>query len=474
MAPQCKLELVNKTDTPPYALTCVGDRYVIVGGGGGSAKTGVKNKFMVYQLYHTGEQTTGRCVLSHDVGEYCISNMTAWIDKDSSEEAARIKAKGQGRGYTTPCPTIMLAYGYEEACVLVRLTPRLVTSQPVEKAVPPATQSNEDGNVRQRKTKASKSTFQNPPSPAKNGYVCSDAYFTFTVKELAKFTSVFSRPPPSSSPGLGAVAPGRSVNEEIYQKVCRVTRDCNRLVTGGTDGRVRVWSLVQMPPKLVLTIEAHQKAVDQLDVSPDGTHVVSVCKGQRECSVWSSVVGKQVLQLALDTQGLKYNFAWARYGCVEGDVKTCRLFTISNILSGTKHPGIVCKWDKNKHYALQRRQTVEGVLSNLAVTTDGRYIATGTMNGDIVVMVAFSLQVLQRLSDAHAHFVTGLEWLPDCSRTSCIVRGFSDASVLSISCDNSTKITHVSSVTMMPVWLAAVLAAVVLCLTFVLASYLGL
>lgn len=46
MAPELKLEFVGRTDFPPYAITCVGDRYVIVGGGGGTAKTGIKNKFV--------------------------------------------------------------------------------------------------------------------------------------------------------------------------------------------------------------------------------------------------------------------------------------------------------------------------------------------------------------------------------------------------------------------------------------------
>ena len=40
-------------------------------------------------------------------------------------------------------------------------------------------------------------------------------------------------------------------------------------------------------------------------------------------------------------------------------------------------------------------------------------------------------------------FITGLEWLPTECPTSKMARGFSEASVVSISCDNIVKIHHI-------------------------------
>ena len=77
---------------------------------------------------------------------------------------------------------------------------------------------------------------------------------------------------------------------------------------------------------------------------------------------------------------------------MEGQVSDLRLFTISNPVSGSKHPGMVSKWSGHQ-YTLEKRQKVDGVLSNLALSDDGRYLATGTMDGDIIIFVAFSLQV---------------------------------------------------------------------------------
>ena len=40
----------------------------------------------------------------------------------------------------------------------------------------------------------------------------------------------------------------------------------------------------------------------------------------------------------------------------------------------------------------------QGTLCNLSVTADGRYVATGTLDGEVVILVAFSLQVSKTIS----------------------------------------------------------------------------
>lgn len=485
MASQVKAEFVSKTEFPPYALACVGDRYVIVGGGGGAAKTGIKNQFDVYQLYHNGKQTTGRRVLSYDVGEYCIGNLAAWVEEPS---VAPETAKSNSRGHTTPCPTINLAIGKEESCMVLRLTPRLVADQQHQEERipqrPPADGDDDQVAVRRRGGGGQPHAPQNIKNGLKPGHsggssskkpgkiLPDNAYYSFAVTHLCTFTTTFQQ-----DSSTAAVTPGRpSFPEDVYQKAVRVSRDGRRLVTAGTDGAIRVWQVPNAwlgQPVLLKTIAAHAGAVDQLDLAPHLNQVVSVCKTTRECCVWDCGSGKKVIQLALLTPAVKYKFAWARYGRVEDRAKEARLFTVSNPVAGSKNPGIVVSWCGRKYTEL-RRQTLPGVLSNLAVTDDGRYLATGTMDGDVIIMVAFSLQVLQRLNAAHSMFVTGVEWLPGGSRTSCIVRGFSDASLLTVSCDNSLQITHVPAVTMLPIWVVAVFVAVVLIATFVFASYIGL
>ena len=44
MVNQC--EIVASPDFPAYSICAVSGKYLVVGGGGGAAKTGIKNKFV--------------------------------------------------------------------------------------------------------------------------------------------------------------------------------------------------------------------------------------------------------------------------------------------------------------------------------------------------------------------------------------------------------------------------------------------
>lgn len=62
-----------------------------------------------------------------------------------------------------------------------------------------------------------------------------------------------------------------SKNDEAYQKCCRLSPDLKFMVTGGTDGLIRFWSLPDM--KKIREQKAHEKEVDDLDIKPDSKQV---------------------------------------------------------------------------------------------------------------------------------------------------------------------------------------------------------
>ena len=72
-------------------------RHLIVGGGGGAAKTGVKNGFEVLELGHDGTKTTAESVARHETKGYAVMNMTA------------------GK-YDREDRTTMIAVGHDESC----------------------------------------------------------------------------------------------------------------------------------------------------------------------------------------------------------------------------------------------------------------------------------------------------------------------------------------------------------------------
>ncbi|KAB7496791.1 Prolactin regulatory element-binding protein [Armadillidium nasatum] len=414
---QEKCEVVATPNFPAYAISAVSGRYVIVGGGGGAARTGIKNKFDVYELYHNGKQTKAERVVSHDVGPACISNLATWCELEKSTSPVNHSASS---------PFIYLA-------LVLKLSPKFDSALPVDDIVledpvieEPIANGNHgdvrqrvqntprDEGVRLREMIAKKRKQERIRRESINSTLRGEQYFTFDVKEIGN-----------------------------VETVVRVSWDDTLLATGGTDGFYRVWELPSM--KKVREVRAHEKEVDDLDFKPDG---------------------KQ-------TNGVKYKFYRARYAMVEKNPTDVRLFTISNAVVGSKHPGIIAKWNA-KAYEQQKEQEVPGTLSSLSISDNGRYLATGTMDGAVYILIAFSLQMLQKVEDAHSVFVTGLAWLPTECPESKMVRGYSEASVLSISCDNTLKIHHIPRKSMVPVWAVAVISVIVLFLTFTLASYLGL
>ncbi|XP_066963955.1 guanine nucleotide-exchange factor SEC12 [Macrobrachium rosenbergii] len=456
MSAQKTSETVASLNFPSYAIIGVSGRYILVGGGGGAAKTGIKNQFDVFELYHNGVQTVGEKVLSYDVGDYCITNMVGW----SGPIAVASKKM--------TAPTIFLSLGLEEKCVLMKLKPTLRSVKsgdtPIERIPKPKERGHSGGEVRKRRgseknaeegmTERDDTKEEKPKKKYVNTTLRGTKYFSFDTEKVSETETVFKK----------------KKDDEAYQKCCRLSLDHKVLVTGGTDGHLRVWGLPDM--NKLKDIKGHDDAVDDVDIKPDGRQIVSVCKPTRECCVWNVREGKKFIQVALQTNGVKYKCFRARYGVVEGDPTKSKLFTISNPVVGTKNPAIVAKWC-GQTYAQEKSQQLAGSLGSLALSDDGRYLATGTMGGNVYILIAFSLQQLREI-EAHRTFVTGLEWLPTNSHESQMVRGFSDASVLSISCDNSLKIHHIPRRGMVPVWVAAILAALVLFGAFLLASFLGL
>ena len=59
-----------------------------------------------------------------------------------------------------------------------------------------------------------------------------------------------------------------------------------------------------------------------------------------------------------------------------------------------------------------------------------------------ILLFVFVFQKLKRIEKAHSTFITGLEFLPTSEETDAI-RGFTDASVVSISVDHQVCIHHI-------------------------------
>jgi len=413
-------DLFARVDFPLYSISMVSSRHLLVAGGGGAANTGVKNGFEIFEIINNGENIVGESVTRHFTGEFSVYSLGV---------------RGAASSNNNLPHSVVVAAGHNEFCQLYKLT--LQRERPVGGSPGPV-------HRRPNGVAAGSAGDQGPQAEAK---------LVFKAEPLKKVQIDFSAPEP-------------------YGKVVRVSLNGKFLASGGDDGHLRVFSLPDLDK--VHDFATHDKEIDDIDFSPDSSKICSISKDKRAI-VWDVKKGKKHAELGWDTpSGLKYLYKRIKFGCVEGDSKKYKIYTISNPIGSSKAASFLHRWNTQSY-------TVEGAVpsfgtafSALAVSEDGNFVATGTMSEGIVdIYTSFNLTRVKRVRNAHSTFITGLEFLSS-SDTAAVVRGFREASVVSISVDHQVCIHHVPELQTVSSVAAMVLVIIVLVSTFILSSYLGL
>ena len=204
------------------------------------------------------------------------------------------------------------------------------------------------------------------------------------------------------------------------------------MVTGGTDGRVRIWNFPQLLK--LHDLEAHTKEIDDMDFNPEGNLLASIAKDGRAV-LWDVTTGTKKKELTWNPAGnAKYLYKRCRFRKSEEKNPKTQLFTLSNAAIG-KNPSFLQLWDTEAGIIVKSIPFQE-TLSALAVSDNGRFVAVGTMfSGSVDMFIAFSLQRVLHVSGAHSMFVTGLEFLPTRHDGPAITSN-AEAAVVSISVDN--------------------------------------
>lgn len=407
--------LLARVNFPLYTLQMLTSRHILVGGGGGSAKTGVANGFEIFELLHDGVNYSAKEIIRHETGSKVVMNSACFSDKKHT----------------------YLAAGQESHCQQYRIG---ITVEKESSEVP-ANGLKETPNLRHRKPNknSSNGTVDSSSDNNKSKHLC----FKFHAGDSIQ--TDFSEKDP-------------------YQRIVTISRCGEWMATGGTDCIVRLWTFPGM--RLSKMFKAHTKEIDDLHFSPDSKQLVSVSKDGLAL-VWDLRTGKQIHSLLwTHPSGVKYLFKRSRFGSVEG--RSCKLFTTSNPVAGGRDAqGWLHSWDDGK---ICRAISVSEPTSALAVRDDGTFLAIGTMfSGSVSIYIAFSLQRVLHVEGAHSMFVTGIELLP-----STCTWGTSEAAALSISVDNRVCIHSLPYRRTLPPWLVIMMMIVILFFTFLLCSYIGL
>lgn len=422
--------LLARVNFPLYSVEMLTSRHVLVAGGGGSSKTGVANGFEIYEILHNGKHFVAAEVIRHETGANVVMNSAVRSNKDQS----------------------FLVAGQESHCQLYHVNTKIIKDS--ESANGGIENLEPILNVRQRRPTANDRRESAEERGRPNGRNQNEDRIHFEIKAGDLVQTDFSKQVP-------------------LQRVVRISPNCDRIATGGTDAHVRIWTFPQMTP--IHDIDVHTKEIDDLDFSPDNKQLISIAKDGLAI-IWDVKTGKEAKQLKWTTpDNVKYLFKRCRFAVNEGKSQRNRLFTIANPLGKVgQQKGFLHEWNPETG-AVVNSVTANESLASLAVRDDGRFVATGTMfTGSVSIYIAFSLQRVLHVPSAHSMFVTGLEFLPQNDIDGPPISSNTEAAVLSISVDNKVCIHSLKHRHTIPVWVAVVLNIIALFLAFTLCAYIGL
>lgn len=408
-----KKDIIARVNFPLYTVQMLTSRHVIVGGGGGTSKTGVQNGFEIFEIFHDGSRFAAKEITRHETGGNVVMNCSVYSNKKYS----------------------LLAAGQENHCQLYKVNSKLI-----EEVV----NIDNDTHIRQRNAKV-KEVRDNNKNVKKELY--------FEVKPLDSVQTDFNGTEPLS-------------------RVVKINHDGSLLATGGTDCDVRIWKFPSMQP--LFTLKAHTKEIDDIDFSRYDNYIITIAK-DGIAVLWDCLTGMERTKLTWKKpEGSKYLYKRCRFGIIEGHNKKCALYTIVNPMGlAKKQKSYLQQWIPEENL-LKNVVEFDESLAALAVRDDGRFVAVGTMfSGSVSIHVAFSLQKISTVVGAHSMFVTGLEFV-SAQNTNHSISSVVEAAVLSISVDNQLCIHTVPYRRTIPLWIGIVLLIFTLFLTFLFCAYLGL
>ncbi|XP_046898225.1 prolactin regulatory element-binding protein isoform X3 [Hypomesus transpacificus] len=201
---------------------------VITAGGGGASKTGIKNALHFLGLGMSGGQFTATLLHTHDTETRATMNMALGGD--------------------------VIAAGQDGSCCLMRF--RRKEEKEGRKAAATEGGSSERGGTRRRAGRGAREGAAGGDTKEDTPQICVE--------------------------GVGEVQSDLNPQDPL-QKVVRFSPDLSLLLVGGTDGHIRVWEYPSLKEKY--DFKAHKGEVEDLDISEDNKHLVTVGRDMA-CSLW--------------------------------------------------------------------------------------------------------------------------------------------------------------------------------------------
>lgn len=328
MANTSQTTVLARLSFPPYVVSTLSERHVLLAGGGGSSRTGVGNRLEVYKLL-PGERRT-QCIAKTETGDEALMN-GVFFNHDKTSYFAGGGIKG--------------------ICNILQITQRLSTidDQGEQQLMTAESYKN---------TSTTTSNSSNLNSYA-NGYTNGDSSLTYRGKtnghvhhnglngsngplketDDLEHKEVIFKFEPSKSFQCDFHPNGEN---ESFLKSVKFVPSSNVLVTGGADGHFRIWSFPSL--KKLIDVKGHNDEICDMDVSCDGQFMCTVSRDGIS-QLWKLNDGSKLTQLQFNAptkSPVKYKFKFCRFHPKQCDV----FFTvIIPVILKTTDPSYIIRWN---------------------------------------------------------------------------------------------------------------------------------
>lgn len=273
---------------------------------------------------------------------------------------------------------------------------------------------------------------------------------------------------------------------EQYLKVVRYSSTTNCLITGGSDGCIRLFDYSNF--KLIRLLKAHEDEIMNLVIDRTGFELISISR-DRHAYVWDLKEPlTKVKELKFNNNKLnsKYyfrdcifdNFEKKEEKIIKTESKTTSLgeiefnksevnniklknneikssnellsnqslYTLHNSFTHTKpaSKSLICKWN-TKNYEIDKFiYSSQESFSKITISDDNQYLGVGLLNGTVEIYNTINLQKLYTMKNSHKLFVTDVEFLKSFNKSGILVGNQKISSLLSTSVDQIIIIHYLS------------------------------
>ncbi|KAL1568573.1 SEC12-like protein 2 [Salvia divinorum] len=212
------------------------------------------------------------------------------------------------------------------------------------------------------------------------------------------------------------------LEDVVQQLALTFNSEGTLLAAGDEDGKLRVFKWPAM--ETLLSEATGHSSVKDLDFSPDGKFLASV-GGSGPGRIWDVASSSSRASLPKENGEI---FGFCRFSRSTDTDQVLYITTLRD------KGGSIVKWNPTSWTRISSTYVSRDPISAFNVSPDGKLLAIGTIQGDILIISSANMRVQTVSKKAHLGLVTALAFAPD------------SRALVSASLDSSSRVTLIKDV----------------------------